>query len=160
MSQFSSFECPQWALMWMMAVAIYISCKWLTWQKAARASRPSWKDAAFLLGWPGMDASSFLGDRPIATCLHCRWSEWCAAAGKLTSGVVLLFVVARIIPPQHPYVVGWIGMIGIVLILHFGAFHLLSCVWRSAGLAARPLMNRPLASTSLSEFWGRRWNTA
>jgi hypothetical protein len=159
MTRFSPFDCPQWALMWTMAAAIYIPCKWLAWQQATRASRPSWRDAAFLLGWPGMDATGFLGDGRVATRLHCRWSEWFAATGKLTSGVVLLFVVARMIPPPHPYVVGWIGMTGIVLILHFGAFHLLSCLWRCAGLEARPLMNRPGASTSVSEFWGRRWNT-
>ena len=28
-------------------------------------------------------------------------------------------------------------MIGLVLILHFGAFHLLSCWWRGRGVEAR-----------------------
>lgn len=51
-------------------------------------------------------------------------------------------------------------MIGSVLFLHFGVFHLLSCAWRTAGISAPRLMDRPFASTSVSEFWGRRWNVA
>lgn len=160
MIQFAPFEWPRWALMWTLAVEIYLGCKWLTWQRARVRHVPAWKHAAYLLAWPGLDAASFLEGGPISNCSHCRFIEWLAALGKLTFGAALLFAVPRMVPSQHAYIAGWIGMIGLVLILHFGIFHLLSCSWRSIGVRAQPLMNRPLASTSLSEFWGRRWNTA
>jgi len=159
-SVFAQIEWPRWAQMWTLALAIYIGCKWLTWQRTTVRNIPVWKHVAYLVAWPGMDAASFLEDGPISNRSQCRSTEWLAATAKLMLGVALLFGVARMIHPRHEYVVGWIGMIGIVMILHFGAFHLLSCWWRSHGVQARPLMNRPLASTSLSEFWGRRWNTA
>ncbi|HET6955835.1 MAG TPA: MBOAT family protein, partial [Vicinamibacterales bacterium] len=158
--QLASVEWPRWAQMWTMALAIYIGCKWLTWQRTPVRNVPVWKRLAYLLAWPGMDAATFLEQKPISSGSHCHSAEWIAAMAKLMVGVALLFGVARMIPPQHAYGVGWIGMIGIVFMLHFGTFHLLSCAWRSVGIQARPLMNRPLASTSLGEFWGRRWNVA
>ena len=49
-------------------------------------------------------------------------------------------------------------MLGLILLLHFGGFQLLSLFWRTVGVDAAPIMSAPLRSTSLSEFWGRRWN--
>jgi alginate O-acetyltransferase complex protein AlgI len=51
-------------------------------------------------------------------------------------------------------------MIGMILVLHFGMFALLAIAWRAYGLDVRPIMDAPLNSTSLGEFWGRRWNGA
>jgi alginate O-acetyltransferase complex protein AlgI len=47
-----------------------------------------------------------------------------------------------------------------IMILHFGVFELTSIGWRAVRVDAPPIMNRPLRSTSVSEFWGRRWNAA
>lgn len=149
-----------WQLMWALAIAVYAACKSTTWLGARIHPTPAWKHAAYLLGWPGMDAASFLGNARISTRSGRGALEWRAATAKLAFGSILFFGIARFIPQQNEYLIGWTGMIGLVLILHFGIFHLLSCIWRRLGFGARPLMDRPLVSTSLSEFWGRRWNTA
>lgn len=155
-----TIEWPRWTQMWSIALVIYIGCKWLTWQAASVRNVPPWKHCAYLLAWPGMDAASFLGEERATRTAAGDSIEWTTAIASLATGLALLFGIARVIPAQHENAIGWIGMIGLVLILHFGAFHLLSCWWRGRGVEARALMNRPLASTSLSEFWGRRWNTA
>jgi hypothetical protein len=149
-----------WELMWALAIVIYAGCKSATWSDPRLRQAPAWKQAAYLLGWPGMDVASFLGNVPISECSTCNSNEWLAATVKAVLGATLLFGVARTIPLNLEYLAGWVGMIGLVLILHFGVFHLLSCFWRSVGAGARPLMNHPVDSKSLSEFWGQRWNTA
>lgn len=148
---------PGWAYMWALAVAIFIGCKWLTWRRTPVAGAPWWRHAGYLLAWPGLDAATFLAARAVAVPAP---REWSAALGKSVLGGVLLWGVARWAPEDAPLLAGWIGMVGIALLLHFGVFHVLSCAWRWLGVDARPLMNHPLASSSVSEFWGRRWNTA
>jgi hypothetical protein len=87
-------------------------------------------------------------------------AEWLLAAAKLGLGLLLLWGVAPRVPREYELLLGWIGMAGIVFVLHFGSIHLLSCFWRSLGIETRPLMEWPIAAASVSEFWGRRWNTA
>jgi alginate O-acetyltransferase complex protein AlgI len=53
---------------------------------------------------------------------------------------------------------GWIGLFGLIFLLHFGSFHLLALFWQARRVAAEPIMSHPIRSKNLSEFWGRRWN--
>ena len=151
---------PRWSFMWTLAFAIYAGCKWLTWRRTPAPDAPLWRHAGYLLAWPGMDAAAFLNSSSNGKLFTCHPIEWFFALAKLAGGILLFWGVARLVPQQYPQPAGWIGMIGIVMILHFGLFHLLSCGWRCIGVDARPLMNWPLASNSISEFWGVRWNTA
>jgi Membrane bound O-acyl transferase family len=89
-----------------------------------------------------------------------RQTEWVAATLKTLLGATLIWIVARTTLAVNPLLAGWIGMIGLIFVLHFGTFHLLSLAWRSIGVKAMPVMRNPLRSNSLAEFWGRRWNTA
>jgi hypothetical protein len=145
--------------MWSLAFAIFAACKWLTWYRTEATGSRWWLHAGYLFAWPGLDAAAFLSSQPGKVKLP-TFGEWTSAGAKLLAGAVLFWIVARAIPEDEGIARGWVGMIGIVLMLHFGFFHLLSCAWRTAGVQARPLMNKPLWADSLSEFWGRRWNTA
>jgi hypothetical protein len=151
---------PPWALMWSLAFVIYGSLKWLTWRRAPVRGVPLWRHLGYLLAWPGLDPVAFLTPDPGSPSRRPTVREWLFASAKFLLGVGVLFGLARQIPPGFPYWVGWAGMVGIIFVLHFGSFHLLSCAWRSVGVEARPLMDWPIASVSVSEFWGRRWNTA
>jgi hypothetical protein len=150
---------PRWAVMWSLAIGIFAGCKWLTWVQARVAGVPWWLHAGYLLAWPGLDADAFLSPKR-ASAQPPAPPEWLSAGVKLLSGILLFWIVARAIPGEYGILRGWIGMIGLILMLHFGSFHLVSCVWRTIGVQARPLMNKPLSSDSLSEFWGKRWNTS
>jgi alginate O-acetyltransferase complex protein AlgI len=73
----------------------------------------------------------------------------------------MLLVVARpLLRLAGADVAAWCAMTGVLLTLHFGLFAILSSRWRAAGVEAPPIMDAPLRSTSLTEFWGRRWNRA
>lgn len=147
-----------WVFMWLFAAAIFAGCKWLTWWHARRVGHVAghWKrDAAYLLFWPGMDAQEFFHsavERQIAQ------REWFAGTAKTLGGIALIWFAAQVISLGHPMWGGWIGMLGLVLFLHFGTFYLVALAWQRAGVDVKPIMHKPLKSHSLSELWGKRWN--
>jgi len=143
--------------MWTLAFAIYAGCKWLTWwSDRSRACRPAWRSVAYLLAWPGMDAEAFL-DATVHV-LRPPLRSWLFAFAETSLGTVLLWVVARSVPESHPLLRGWAGMVGAILLLHFGVFQMVALFWQARGVNAQAIMAAPLRSASLSEFWGKRWN--
>ncbi|HUK81255.1 MAG TPA: MBOAT family protein [Verrucomicrobiae bacterium] len=70
---------------------------------------------------------------------------------RMILGAVMFWGVARWAPGEIAR--GWMGMIGLVLMLHFGLVH-----WLMAMCGFEPIMREPLRARSLSEFWSGRWN--
>lgn len=147
-----------WIFMWLVAAALFFGFKWLTWVRGRRAV---WtigrRSFAYLFGWIGMDATAFLdrNRRPPAP----RGREAIMPSINVAAGMAALLSAANA-PHWNGMVRGWVGMVGTILCLHFGVFALLAFAWRRAGVHAHPLMVDPWKAASLTDFWGRRWNTA
>lgn len=151
---------PPWLYMWAIAFALFAGSKWLCFRRElAKGTTVSFaRIAPFLFGWIGMEAAAFFANEKTAEAP--QTSEWIFAAVKSFIGSGLIWIGVRLVLPINPSLAGWTGMVGIILLLHFGLFHLLALAWRSAGIPVTPLMRAPLLSRSLAEFWGERWNTA
>ena len=89
-----------------------------------------------------------------------KFEVWSFAVVQTLAGALLIRMAARGAFATSPLVNGWLGMIGLVMFLHFGLFHFLSLAWHANGVNAQPIMRAPLLATSLAQFWGRRWNMA
>ncbi|HXC99174.1 MAG TPA: MBOAT family protein [Verrucomicrobiae bacterium] len=147
-----------WVFMWAISFALFFGCKWLTWWQDRRSGTPIWRNLAYLFAWPGMDATEFLNAEPRTP--RPPLLSWLKAVLRTLFGIWLLWGLTPVVPAAWFLVKGWTGMTGVVFILHFGTFDLLALGWQTLGVNATPLMNAPILSTSLAEFWGHRWNTA
>jgi alginate O-acetyltransferase complex protein AlgI len=118
-----------------------------------------WRWLGFAALWPGMRPGPFT--RPGSCPLPGAGRLLGMGLIRLASGSSLV-ALARL---------AWVGtgsrllatvllLLGLSLVVHFGIFNLLAGAWRLAGVDCRPLFLAPLRSTSLAEFWGRRWNLA
>ncbi|HEV3339925.1 MAG TPA: MBOAT family protein, partial [Pirellulales bacterium] len=160
LSTLATVRLPDWVRMWLTTIGLYGGFKWLTWHQAVRDGFPSRppirRSLAYLFLWPGMNARRFLSAakperRPART-------DWLHASMNVAAGATIVGMLTFV--PWRPWVVGWAGLVGIGLVLHFGALQLLSLAWQRAGIDAQPIMQRPATTRSLADFWGRRWNTA
>ena len=149
-------RCPPWLAMWVSATGLYGIAKWLTWRPMRRLNIPGRYAVAYLFAWPGLDPQEFVN--PHAPPMRPRKAEWVFAAAKLLMGLLLLRLAISMATARYNVLAGWLGLAAIAFLLHFGSFHLLSCLWRRHGFGAVPVMDWPILATSLSDFWGRRWN--
>lgn len=148
---------PTWAVMWGMAVAMFFGCKTSVWTAADIPGVAVWRRTAFFVAYPGMDAARFLS---APTDRHDRVAKVQVARSVccLLWGATLFWGIAYHVPNVE--IQASLGMIGLVLMLHFGALNLINFAWMRAGVAVTPLMDSPWRAKNLAEFWGRRWNTA
>jgi alginate O-acetyltransferase complex protein AlgI len=109
--------------------------------------------------WPGMRPGPFA--RRSSAALPGIGRLLAGGCARLLAGLALVFI-ARLAwvftaskllatPPL---------LVGLSLIVHFGAFDILTAAWRWLGVDCQRLFRAPLQSTNLREFWGRRWNLA
>src|SRR5262245_25480356 len=116
-------EWPRWAFMWALAFAIFAGCKWLTWRRTPVHGIPWWQHAGYLLAWPGLDAEAFLRPRDVLERGRPRAREWAFATLELVLGMMIIWGACRWVPEGRELLLGWVGMVGLILVLHFGSFH-------------------------------------
>ena len=152
---------PAWVFMWVMAFAIYAGFKWLTYREALvqGLAAPARTRVIYLLFWPGMSLKEFAGAPPAKEPRR-LFPPWLAPTVKTLVGAGLVWFAVPAIPSDAWLLRGWVGMVGLIMMLHFGTFHLLALALQAANLNARTNMQAPLQAQSLADFWGRRWNTA
>ncbi len=149
-------QIPPWAFMWLLAFALFLGFKWLTYATSNAPAAPIPTQLLYLAAWPGLAPDEFA--RPLPQARRPSPADWVPPTRLFLIGLALVTLVAPRL--DHPLGRGWAGMVGFILVLHFGSFHLLALAYRSIGFDARPIMLQPLRSDSLADFWGRRWNTA
>jgi alginate O-acetyltransferase complex protein AlgI len=147
-----------WVYMWIVAGALFFAAKWITVAKQLSKGMhlPFGRLLAYVFLWPGLDAKAFCLERAVGAPTI---REICAAGLKMGIGAALIWVAVDL-AGAAPLAAGWIAMIGIVLVLHFGVFEMLGQFWRARGINARPLMQAPAKATSISKLWSGQWNTA
>ncbi len=121
---------------------------------------------AFALGWLGMRPAEF---RSFPGPPRDDWRELTRrGAARLVPGVAIL--VAAVMLYRRPASNSTDGLnfiaatalllVGLSLVIHFGLLNLLAGWWRRWGANCRPIFRAPAHSTSLAEFWAKRWNLA
>jgi len=121
---------------------------------------------AFFFLWPGMDPVPFLSESDSkqsldGSNLSAQIKVYLNGAMWMSLGGLLLGCAHLIQSSQGSLILMSVCLlVGLSLVVHFGIFQMLTAFWRDQGVAVDLLFKGPLYSTSLNEFWSRRWNLA
>lgn len=113
----------------------------------------------FAAGWIGMQPAYFA--RPRHGPLRGAGALLARGTAHVALGAVLILAARLAWTSTHSRLLATLLLLpGLSLLVHFGLCSLLAGAWRARGVPCDALFRAPLRSTSLSEFWGRRWNLA
>lgn len=149
---------PRWLAGIAIALSLFFALKILTLVGHARHAHAP-RLLAYVSLWPGMNAETFLRRSPPHPASPTA-TELLFALGKVAFGVTLMAWATAHVFTADRFVLGLVGLGGLIFFFHFGIFHVASWVWRRAGVNAPLLMRAPIGARSLADFWGARWNTA
>ena len=113
--------------------------------------------AAFLLTWPGVIPDHFRQRQPA---LPIEPDRYLSAWTRMIVGISCIALLAVYAPDIPEVVLGLTGTAAILLTVHLGTCDVLPWLLRWTGFPVPLLFDRPWASRTLAEFWGRRWNFA
>jgi alginate O-acetyltransferase complex protein AlgI len=113
--------------------------------------------AAFFLAWPGVFPGIFERRQPSR---QLDGRPFLRAWARMVLGLVAVVLLAVWAPVLSEPVLGLGGIAALLIAIHVGVGDVLPWLLRWAGFAVPPLFDRPWAATSLTDFWGRRWNLA
>jgi hypothetical protein len=117
---------------------------------------------AFSAGWFGMRPQLFekLGSKALPGAKQLILF----GSSRIVIGILLIFSVKFIGISHHStlikYFLTGILLAALSLVLHFGILNVSAGMWRLSGVNTATLFRSPFISTSLTEFWGKRWNLA
>lgn len=78
---------------------------------------------------------------------------------NLVAGLLFLKVIPTLMPAETPFFLRvWSGLAGACFLTLFVRFDIYILIFRACGIAVEKCWYCPIASTSLGEFWGLRWN--
>jgi alginate O-acetyltransferase complex protein AlgI len=132
------------------------------WYKGSNFKLSFFQWTCFVVGWFGMKPKLFesLGSKS----LEGGKSLVVFGISRVIIGITLLILGKVILINQPIFLLKLIavGLLlgGLSLILHFGVLNISAGMWRFSGADTRTLFKKPLLATSLTEFWGKRWNLA
>lgn len=117
----------------------------------------------FSAGWAGMRAQPFetLGGAPVPKA----WQMIRFGISRIIGGLALIALAHGIVrlPLNNEllyFLTSAVLLVGFSLILHFGLLSISAGMWRLSGVNTYLLFKEPAKATSLTEFWGKRWNLA
>jgi len=106
--------------------------------------------------WPGMEPEHLVRERRAILPTTARLFS--SSLIRLYIGLAAIFLTAYYAPVLGKIWTGWCGIAALLLAIHFGFSGILSVLLRLINRPAEVLFDAPEKSSSVLEFWSKRWN--